>query len=108
MITVANSAELRLRSTKFPDSTIGIRMGVRSAGCSGWAYVFEYCYAKTTEDYEVTCCDDTVSIFVDPISMIKLSGTRLEYQKRGLQEGFEFVNPNVSSECGCGESFYVS
>lgn len=106
MITIADSARAVLLKTKFPTDTVGVRMGVRSSGCSGLAYVFEYCYNRTTEDYEITCND--ISIFVDPKSMIHLKGTRLEYQKRGLQEGFEFVNPNVSNQCGCGESFYVS
>ena len=90
----------------FPKDSIGIRMGVRSSGCSGLAYVLEFCYESFEDDTVVDCCDDTINIFLDSKSMIHLNGTRLEYQKRGLQEGFEFVNPNVSDECGCGESFY--
>ena len=108
MITVAESAELRLRSAAFPKESIGVRMGVRSSGCSGLAYVLEFCYDSNSDDTVIFCCDDTVSIFVDVKSMIHLTGTRLEYVKRGLNEGFEFVNPNVSDECGCGESFYVN
>jgi len=108
MITVSESAELRLRSVVFPEKTVGVRMGVRSSGCSGLAYVLEFCYKANDDDNVVLCCDDTVSIFVDVKSMIHLTGTRLEYVKKGLNEGFEFVNPNVSDECGCGESFYVN
>jgi len=90
-----------------PDKSIGIRIGVRSSGCSGLAYVLEFCYNSIEEDIVILALHDMPSIFIDPKSMIHLTGTRLEYNKRGLNEGFEFVNPNVTSQCGCGESFYV-
>jgi|TARA_R110000796_G_scaffold234303_1_gene352933 iron-sulfur cluster assembly protein len=106
MITVADSAKLRLKTFPMPDKAIGVRLGVRSSGCSGLAYVLEFCYNSTVED-TVILVTGPVPIFIDNKSMIHLTGTRLEYNKRGLNEGFEFVNPNVTSECGCGESFYV-
>jgi len=108
MITVADSAKLRFKTFPMPDKSIGIRIGVRTSGCSGLAYVLEFCYHSTEDDIVILALHDTPSIFVDPKSMIHLTGTRLEYVKKGLTEGFEFVNPNVSDECGCGESFYVN
>ena len=84
---------------------LGIRLGVRTSGCSGMAYVLEFVDDATEGD---TSFDkDGVKIFVDPKSMVYLDGTELDFVKEGLNEGFQFNNPNVSNECGCGESFNV-
>jgi iron-sulfur cluster assembly protein len=83
----------------------GIRLRVDTAGCSGYAYGMEYSYAQSCEDITVTVED--VTLIIDPKSVPFLTGTRLEYLVEGLNEGFQFVNPNVTGECGCGESFYV-
>ncbi len=83
----------------------GIRLGVKTSGCSGMAYQLEFVDDVAPEDQVFE--DFGVKIFVDPKSLVYLDGTRLDYVKEGLQEGFKFENPNVKDECGCGESFHV-
>ena len=84
---------------------IGIRVGVRTTGCSGMAYVLEFVDEIAEEDMRYD--DSGVSVFVDPKSLVYLDGTELDFVKEGLSEGFAFNNPNASAECGCGESFTV-
>ncbi|MCP4598782.1 iron-sulfur cluster assembly protein IscA [Neptuniibacter sp.] len=84
----------------------GIRLGVRTSGCSGMAYVLEFVDDSQEED-EIFEGPQSVKIFIDPKSLAYLDGTELDFVKEGLNEGFKFNNPNVSSECGCGESFNV-
>jgi iron-sulfur cluster assembly protein len=85
---------------------LGIRLGVRTTGCSGLSYVFEFVDAPQAEDkiFET----GPVRVFVDPKSLVYLDGTELDFAKEGLNEGFVFRNPNVTAECGCGESFHVN
>lgn len=83
----------------------GIRLGVKTSGCSGMAYTMEFVDEVLPEDLVFE--DHGVKIFVDPKSHVYLDGTELDYTKEGLQEGFKFANPNVKAECGCGESFNV-
>jgi iron-sulfur cluster assembly protein len=84
---------------------IGIRLGVKTTGCSGLAYVLEYvdCPQKEDQKYECAGCQ----IFVDPKSSAYLTGLTVDYVRNGLNEGFEFSNPNERDRCGCGESFRV-
>lgn len=84
---------------------VGIRLGVRTNGCSGLAYVLEFVDEKNPEDAVFLSRD--VSIFVDPKSVVYLDGTEMDYVKENLNEGFKFNNPNKKGECGCGESFTV-
>jgi iron-sulfur cluster assembly protein len=84
---------------------IGIKLAVRTTGCSGLMYVMEPVDAVEPED-EVFSCHD-VDVYVDRKSLVYIDGTEMDYVKKGLNEGFEFSNPNVQSECGCGESFQV-
>lgn len=84
---------------------IGIRVGVKTAGCSGLSYVLEFVDQAEAED-EVFEYDE-VKLIVDPKSLVYLDGTELDFVKEGLNEGFAFSNPNVKNECGCGESFHV-
>ncbi|MBE8595933.1 iron-sulfur cluster assembly protein IscA [Xenorhabdus sp. BG5] len=84
---------------------VGLRLGVRTSGCSGMAYVIEFADAINEEDQIFE--DKGVKVIVDGKSVIYLDGTELDFVKEGLNEGFKFNNPNVSSECGCGESFHV-
>ncbi|WFQ79827.1 iron-sulfur cluster assembly protein IscA [Xenorhabdus sp. SF857] len=84
---------------------VGLRLGVRTSGCSGMAYVLEFVDAVNEEDQIFE--DKGVKVIVDGKSIIYLDGTELDFVKEGLNEGFKFNNPNVSSECGCGESFHV-
>jgi iron-sulfur cluster assembly protein len=84
---------------------VGVRLGVRTSGCSGMAYELEF--ADSVEDQDVVFEDRGVKVIVDPKSLVYLDGTELDYGKEGLNEGFKFNNPNIKSECGCGESFNV-
>ena len=84
---------------------IGLRLGVRTTGCSGLAYVLEFAdeVAANDEVFE----DDDIKVIVDRKSLVYLDGTELDFGKEGLNEGFRFNNPNIKDECGCGESFNV-
>ena len=84
---------------------LGIRLGVRTSGCSGMAYVLEF--VDSTNDEDEVFQQHGVQVIVDKKSLSYLDGTQLDFKKEGLNEGFEFSNPNVSGECGCGESFSV-
>ena len=83
----------------------GIRLGVRTSGCSGMAYTLEFVDQIQPED--IVFEGNGVKVITDPKSHLYLDGTQLDYTKEGLQEGFRFQNPNVTDECGCGESFHV-
>lgn len=84
---------------------LGLRLGVRTTGCSGLAYVLEFADEERPEDQAFE--SHGVKIFVDPKSLVYLDGTELDYAREGLNEGFKFNNPNVKDTCGCGESFNV-
>ena len=84
---------------------LGIRLGVKTTGCSGLSYVLEFVDDTTSEDQVFASGD--AKLFIDPKSLSFLDGTELDFVKEGLNEGFQFNNPNVKDECGCGESFHV-
>ncbi|OZI70695.1 iron-sulfur cluster assembly protein IscA [Bordetella genomosp. 12] len=84
---------------------IGLRLGVRTTGCSGMAYKLEYVDEVQADDMEFESFG--VKVFVDPKSLAYLDGTELDYAREGLNEGFKFRNPNEKATCGCGESFTV-
>src|SRR5258708_14620566 len=81
----------------------GLRLGVRTTGCSGMAYVVEY--ADRIEPQDLVYESNGVKVIVDPKSLVYLDGTELDYTREGLNEGFKFNNPNVKDTCGCGEGF---
>jgi iron-sulfur cluster assembly protein len=83
----------------------GIRLGVKTTGCSGLAYVMEF--VDQVEETDIVFDADGVRIIIDGKSLAYLDGTEVDYVKQGLNEGFEFTNPNAKGECGCGESFNV-
>jgi len=83
----------------------GIRVGVKTTGCSGLAYVLEYVDEVRSEDAVFE--SEGVKVFIDPKSLVYLDGTQMDFIKEGLNEGFKFQNPNSKAECGCGESFTV-
>ena len=84
---------------------VGLRVGVRTSGCSGMAYKLEF--ADGVEANDVQFESHGVRVVVDPKSLPYVDGTELDYTREGLNEGFKFRNPNVKDECGCGESFNV-
>lgn len=84
---------------------LGLRLGVKTSGCSGMAYTLEFVDEAAPEDVIFDC--NGVKVLVDPTSLVYLDGTELDYAKEGLNEGFKFNNPNAKANCGCGESFSV-
>jgi len=84
---------------------IGLRVGVKTTGCSGLAYVLEFVDELNTDDQVFD--DHGLKLIVDGKSLVYIDGTQLDFVKEGLNEGFQFNNPNVNGECGCGESFTV-
>lgn len=105
-ITLTETAAERVRS--FIDKRgkgVGLRLGVKTTGCSGMAYVLEFADEISPEDQVFE--SQGVKVIVDPKSLVYLDGTELDYGKEGLNEGFRFENPNVKDTCGCGESFTV-
>lgn len=105
-ITLTETAAERVKA--FLDNRgkgIGLRLGIKTSGCSGMAYVLEF-IDEVAEDDKVFESNG-VKIIVDAKSLLYIDGTELDYGKEGLNEGFQFNNPNVKGECGCGESFTV-
>jgi len=84
---------------------VGLRVGVRTSGCSGLAYKLEFADVVNPDDQ--TFESNGVTVLVDPKSLPYVDGTELDYTREGLNEGFKFKNPNIKDECGCGESFNV-
>lgn len=84
---------------------LGLRIGVRTTGCSGMAYKLEFADVLSEEDLQFQ--SHGVTLLVDPKSLPYIDGMELDFQREGLNEGFKFNNPNVKNECGCGESFQV-
>jgi iron-sulfur cluster assembly protein len=105
-ITVTDNAAERVR--KFLDSRgkgVGVRLGVKTTGCSGMAYTVEF--ADEVDEHDAVYEDKGVKIIVNPKSLVYLDGTELDFTREGLNEGFRFNNPNEKDRCGCGESFTV-
>ncbi len=84
---------------------LGLRLGVRKTGCSGFAYVIDY--ADEAGAADLVFEERGVKVFVDPDSLPLIDGTTVDFVRQGLNEAFRFQNPNVTGECGCGESFNV-
>jgi iron-sulfur cluster assembly protein len=84
---------------------VGVRLGVKTTGCSGLAYKLEYVDEIPAED--VLFETQGIKLMVDPKSLAYLDGTELDFVREGLNEGFKFNNPNERDKCGCGESFRV-
>ena len=105
-ITLTTTAATRVQ--KFLSSRgkgIGLRLGVKTSGCSGMAYTLEFVDEALPED--LIFDSNGVKVLVDPTSLVYLDGTEVDYAKEGLNEGFKFSNPNAQANCGCGESFSV-
>jgi len=105
-ISLTESAANRVKSfLAARGNGIGLRLGVRKTGCSGFAYVINYSDGRDPGDAVFE--DRGVQVFVDRMSLALLDGTIVDFVKQGLNEAFRFRNPNVKGECGCGESFSV-
>ncbi len=105
-ITLTETAATRIHDylSQQPDA-VGLRLGVKRTGCSGWAYVVGL--AENVADGDQVFEDRGIRIVVDQDSVDFVKGTRIDFIKDGLNELFRFDNPNVVDECGCGESFNV-
>jgi iron-sulfur cluster assembly protein len=105
-ISLTDNAVARVREhLKRRGHGLGLRLGVRRTGCSGYAYVIDYADAVNADD--VVFDDAGVKVIVDNNSLGLIDGTQVDFVKEGLNEAFKFRNPNVKGECGCGESFSV-
>jgi iron-sulfur cluster assembly protein len=105
-VTLTTSAAERVRSfLEKRGRGVGLRLGVKKTGCSGFAYVVNY--ADEVASGDVVFEDRGVRVIVDPDSLRYVDGTEIDFVRQGLNEAFKFRNPNVRGECGCGESFNV-
>lgn len=107
MITLTDAAADRVKSLISHASTpvLGLRIGVKTRGCSGLSYFVEY--AEEQKKFEDVVEDKGVKIFIDPTAVMFLIGTEMDYVEDKIQSGFVFKNPNEKNRCGCGESFSV-
>ena len=105
-ISLSNTAAQRIRSFLEKDGGVGLRLGVKRTGCSGWAYVVKL--ADSVEPGDVVFEDKGVKIVVENESLGFLDGSEIDFASEGLGRAFQFKNPNVREECGCGESFTVA
>jgi iron-sulfur cluster assembly protein len=106
MIIVTDTAQAKIKQTLAKRGRgIGIRVGVKTTGCSGLAYVLEY-VDNLTEGDDANLLDE-FSVVINRKDQPYLNGLTMDYVRNGLNEGFEFTNPNSKGECGCGESFRV-
>ncbi|MBF1287595.1 MAG: iron-sulfur cluster assembly protein IscA [Neisseria sp.] len=106
MITITENAAKHINGylTK-RGKGLGVRLGVKTSGCSGMAYNLEF--VDEVNDDDLIFEEHGARVYIDPKSLVYLDGTQVDYTKEGLQEGFKFENPNVKDSCGCGESFHV-
>jgi len=106
MITITEIAATKIKNQlERRGRGLGIKVGVKTTGCSGLAYVLEYVATTTTDDecFESQGCN----IFVDPKSLVYIDGMTVDYTRKGLNEGFDFINTLEKDRCGCGESFRI-
>ncbi len=102
-VTATAADAIKARLHEAGEGVIGLRIGIKAKGCSGFAYFMEYAKSQTDEDEIVE--KDGIKVIVDPASMMYLLGTTIDYVSSDMEEGFVFSNPNEKGRCGCGESF---
>jgi iron-sulfur cluster assembly protein len=107
MISLTDTAAERIQAlmAKRDEPAKGLRIGVRTAGCSGLSYTLEY--ADAPEEFDEVIEEKGVTVFIDPKATMFIVGTEMDYVEEKLQSGFVFTNPNEKGKCGCGESFHV-
>ena len=105
VIKLSQNAAKRIKEimSNAGETTIGVRVGVKSGGCAGMSYVMEY--AKEVKPNEEVVVDKGVKVLIDPKAIIYLLGTEMDYKKEKFTSQFVFKNPNETERCGCGESF---
>ena len=108
IIKISDNAVARIKQimSHAKDSTIGVRVGVKSGGCAGMAYIMEY--ATDIKPNEEIIEEKGVKILIDPKAIMYLLGTEMDYKKDKFSSSFVFNNPNETERCGCGESFKTS
>lgn len=104
-VTLTENAAKRVHTYLSKRDCIGLRLAVKTSGCSGMAYAIEF--ADTADLDDLRFESQGITLLVDPRSLVYLRGTELDFVREGLNEGFKFNNPNVKNQCGCGESFAV-
>jgi iron-sulfur cluster assembly protein len=108
MITVTDLAKEKIEQLlKNRGKGLGIRIGVKTTGCSGLAYKLEYVDNYQAEERVTNFAQENFIILIDQKSLAYLNGLTVDYVRKGLNEGFEFINPNERDRCGCGESFRI-
>jgi iron-sulfur cluster assembly protein len=106
MITVSDTAAQKIKANlEKRGKGIAIRIGIKTTGCSGFAYIMEYVDNLTIDDILIS--DNNTVIVTDPTSLPMVAGITVDYVRQGLNEGFEFINPLEKDRCGCGESFRI-
>lgn len=108
MITVTDTAKKKVKQLLTKRGRgVGIRLGVKTTGCSGLAYTLEYVDEYTAEVGVTNFAQGDFAVLIDAKSLVYLNGLIVDWARNGLNEGFEFRNPNERDKCGCGESFRV-
>jgi len=107
MISLTDAASKKVKQLLGRRGGIGIRLGVKTTGCSGLAYVLEYVDKYNPDEYVINYAQQDFVVLVDKQHEVYLDNMTVDYVRNGLNEGFEFNNPNVRDKCGCGESFRV-
>ena len=107
MISFTETADKKVQRLLEKRGGIGIKLGVKTTGCSGLAYVLEYVQEYKPSDSDINYAQQDFVVLVDKKNEVYLKGITVDYVRQGLNEGFEFQNPNERDRCGCGESFRV-
>ena len=107
MISFTDTARNKIQKLVTAKNYDGIRLGVKTTGCSGLAYVLEYVKEYTSEQYVINYAQNDFVVLVNQKDNVYLQNMTVDYVRQGLNEGFEFRNPNERDRCGCGESFRV-
>ena len=107
MISFTDTARNKIQKLVTTKNYAGIRLGVKTTGCSGLAYVLEYVREYTPEPYVINYAQSEFVVLVNQKDNVYLQNMTVDYVRQGLNEGFEFNNPNIRDKCGCGESFRV-
>jgi iron-sulfur cluster assembly protein len=107
MISLTDQAYTKVKRLLQAKNYAGIRLGVKTTGCSGLAYVLEYVQEYKSSDSDINYAQQDFVVLVDKKNDVYLKGITVDYVRQGLNEGFEFINPNERDRCGCGSSFRI-